>query len=89
MNIAGASLTTTPALCGRILGDDGIAEGSEPVDLDFGDIARFEPDGGLARHADPRRSAGENQITGLEREDLGQVCDELVDAEDKLACVRV
>ena len=45
--------------------------------------------GGLRAMPDARRRAGEDQVARLQCEDLRQVGDQLVDAEDELAGARV
>src|SRR5262249_14199657 len=74
---------------GAVLGDHGIAEDAQAIDFDLDDVAGLEPDGGFARHADTRRGAGEDQVAGLEGEDLREIRDQLVDPEDELAGGRV
>src|SRR5271157_1483153 len=68
-----------------VLGDHAIAQDAKTVDLDLHDVSRLEPDGGLAGHAHAGRGSREDQVSRLERDDLRQVGDQLLDPEDELA----
>src|SRR5207237_2766118 len=74
---------------GLALAPDRVAQGPQAVDLDLDDVARLEPDGGLAGHAHAGGGAGEDQVAGLEGEDPGEIGDDLVDPEDPFAGVRL
>ena len=83
--------TDFPARSDRPLffGNHGIAERAQVIDLDLDDIARLEPDRRLARHADARGRAGEDQVARLQGENSREISDQLVDLEDELAGARV
>src|SRR5579864_478091 len=68
---------------------DRVPEHADAVDLDLDDVARLQPNGGLAGHADAGRSAGKDEVARLESEDLRQIGDHLANAKDQLARVRV
>ena len=64
------------------LRDDGVPQHADPLDLDLDHVAVLHRDRRVARVADARRRAGEDQVAGLEGEDARGERDQPADAED-------
>src|SRR3954454_12343161 len=79
----------TKAIWGSALLLDGIGQGAEALDLDRDLVTVLQQDLGIAEDADAGRGAGGDQVTRLQRDDAGDVGDDLRDREDHLAGRRV
>ena len=55
---------------------------AEAFDAEADGLAGAEEDGRLAAHADAGGGAGGDDVAGVEREELAEVADEFLDAED-------
>src|SRR5690242_20340502 len=73
----------------RLLGDDGVLDRPDALDLHPDDVAGDEEAGRLERLPDPAAGAGGDHVAGLQGDDLGQLLDQLVAVEDQVLGVRV
>src|SRR5688572_23074493 len=68
--------------CPWPLRHDRVPQRAEPRHADLHDVTRGEVARGLHRHADTRRRAGGDEVTGFERDAPADVGDQLGDPED-------
>src|SRR5437868_6829563 len=88
------ALRSCPQLASRGKGgsrllSDRVAQHAEALDLDLHDVAVFQEHRRLAREADTRRRAREDQIARLQGDDLREISEDVAHVEDHLLGVTI